>query len=118
MTSLICKVVLFGAILAAVIQVTSITVPNLNRRQSPSSPAASIAPVQAPSGAPAQPWNNPGQFHLSKNFSINATPTTRHYNWTISQQTIAPDGLERSMLLVNGKEEYAGPFSLLISARS
>jgi hypothetical protein len=51
----------------------------------------------------AEAWNQPSEFLLSKNFSITRTPTTRYYEWTISQQTIAPDGLERPMLLVNGK---------------
>ncbi|KAI1318994.1 hypothetical protein EDD11_005192 [Mortierella claussenii] len=55
----------------------------------------------------AETWNNPSEFVLSKNFSITKTPTTRYYDWTISQQTIAPDGLERPMLLVNGM--FPGP---------
>lgn len=50
----------------------------------------------------AEAWNQPSEFLLSKNFSISRTPMTRHYEWIISQQTIAPDGLERTMLLVNG----------------
>ncbi|KAI7832414.1 Cupredoxin [Gamsiella multidivaricata] len=55
----------------------------------------------------AETWNSPSEFVLSKNFSITHTPTTRTYDWTISQQTIAPDGLERPMLLVNGM--FPGP---------
>lgn len=55
------------------------------------------------SNAFAQPWNNASQFLLSKNFTITKTPTTRYYDWTITQQTISPDGLDRPMLLVNGK---------------
>lgn len=51
----------------------------------------------------AEAWNQPSEFLLSKNFSITRTPTTRYYEWNISQQTIAPDGLERPMLLVNGR---------------
>ncbi|KAG0369235.1 hypothetical protein BGZ54_010522 [Gamsiella multidivaricata] len=68
--------------------------PELRRRQSPPAPST-------------QPWNYPSQFILSKNFTITPTPTTRYYEWTISQQTIAPDGLERPMLLVNGM--FPGP---------
>lgn len=52
----------------------------------------------------AEDWNHPSQFLLSKNFSITSTATTRYYEWSITQQTIAPDGLERPMLLVNGKQ--------------
>ncbi|KAF8938134.1 hypothetical protein BGZ58_001522 [Dissophora ornata] len=55
----------------------------------------------------AESWNNPSEFILSKNFTISKTPTTRTYDWTITQQTIAPDGLERPMLLVNGM--FPGP---------
>ncbi|KAF9436682.1 hypothetical protein BGZ76_003283 [Entomortierella beljakovae] len=47
-------------------------------------------------------WNNPSEYILSKNFSITNTTKTRYYEWTISQKSIAPDGLERPMLLVNG----------------
>ncbi|KAG0270935.1 hypothetical protein BGZ95_001345 [Linnemannia exigua] len=114
MALLIRKVFLFGAILTAALQVTSITLPNLNRRQAAtsvvtSSASDSFASADVPSvgATPAQSWNHPGQFHLSKNFTITATPNTRYYDWTISQKTIAPDGLERPMLLVNGM--FPGP---------
>ncbi|KAG0003434.1 hypothetical protein BGZ79_000893 [Entomortierella chlamydospora] len=52
-------------------------------------------------------WNDASQFLLSKSFNITREPTTRYYDWTLSQQTIAPDGLERPMLLVNGM--FPGP---------
>ncbi|KAF9100708.1 hypothetical protein BGX29_006356 [Mortierella sp. GBA35] len=53
------------------------------------------------------PWNDPSEFLLRKNFSITRIPTTRYYEWTISQHVIAPDGYERPMLLVNGM--FPGP---------
>ncbi|KAF9198910.1 hypothetical protein BGZ49_000142, partial [Haplosporangium sp. Z 27] len=46
-------------------------------------------------------WNDPSEFVLDNNFTITKIATTRYYEWTISQKTIAPDGLERPMLLVN-----------------
>ncbi|KAF9941682.1 hypothetical protein BGZ75_002844 [Mortierella antarctica] len=52
-------------------------------------------------------WNSPSEFVLDKNFTITKATTTRYYEWTVSQQTIAPDGLERPMLLVNGM--FPGP---------
>ncbi|KAF9174197.1 hypothetical protein BGX21_004910 [Mortierella sp. AD011] len=55
----------------------------------------------------SESWNNPSEFILSKNFTITKTTTTRYYEWTVSQKTIAPDGLERPMLLVNGM--FPGP---------
>ncbi|KAF9133731.1 hypothetical protein BGW39_009088 [Mortierella sp. 14UC] len=109
MTLLIRKVFLFGAILTFALQVTSITLPNLSRRQAATIPSAAPDALTSadPATVPSQTWNNPGQFHLSKNFVIKAAPTTRTYDWTISQKTIAPDGLERPMLLVNGM--FPGP---------
>ncbi|KAG0288202.1 hypothetical protein BGZ96_007990 [Linnemannia gamsii] len=47
------------------------------------------------------------RFLLSKNFPITNTPTTRVYDWELSQSTISPDGLARPMLLVNGM--FPGP---------
>ncbi|KAF9431520.1 hypothetical protein BGZ76_000199, partial [Entomortierella beljakovae] len=55
----------------------------------------------------SETWNNPSEFLPSKNFIITSSPTTHYYEWTISQSTIAPDGLERPMLLVNGM--FPGP---------
>lgn len=103
MTVLIRKVFLFGAFLVAALQVTSIKLPSLRKPLAAAIPDSSLIPDATATATPVQPWNNPGQFHLNKNFSIKTTPTTRNYDWTISQKTIAPDGLERPMLLVNGK---------------
>ncbi|KAG0041838.1 hypothetical protein BGZ83_001242 [Gryganskiella cystojenkinii] len=62
----------------------------------------------ANSNGDQQSWNDPSQFILGKNtFTISDTPTTRYYDWTIFQQDIAPDGLMRPMLLVNGM--FPGP---------
>jgi len=65
----------------------------------------------APSNTPeefTESWNDPSQFLLSKNFTITKTPTTRVYNWTLTQSTISPDGLARPMLLVNGRKKSEG----------
>ncbi|KAF9547968.1 hypothetical protein EC957_007481 [Mortierella hygrophila] len=52
--------------------------------------------------------NDPWEYNLSRNnFSISRIPTTRYYQWTISQHVVAPDGFERPMLLVNGM--FPGP---------
>ncbi|KAF9953103.1 hypothetical protein BGZ70_000358 [Mortierella alpina] len=58
-------------------------------------------------GQGSQPWNDASRFLLSKTFPIIETPTTRYYNWELSQSTISPDGLARPMLLVNGM--FPGP---------
>lgn len=50
---------------------------------------------------------DPWEYNLSKNnFSISRVPTTRYYEWTVSQHVYAPDGFERPMLLVNGKPRW------------
>ncbi|GJJ76294.1 iron transport multicopper oxidase [Entomortierella parvispora] len=73
-----------------------------NRDQVPAGPN-----INADIGA-SQPWNDPSEFILGKNnFTISSTPTTRYYDWIISRQNIAPDGLMRPMLLVNGM--FPGP---------
>ena len=83
---------------------------------SPSTWAARIVEHQEPaytattSNGIFQPWNDPSQFLLGNkynHFTISSIPTTRNYDWTISQQDIAPDGLVRPMLLVNGM--FPGP---------
>ncbi|KAL8286672.1 hypothetical protein RQP46_004200 [Phenoliferia psychrophenolica] len=50
---------------------------------------------------------NAAELVLSSSFVISSTPTTRTYDWTIDQLTGAPDGFEKSMLVVNG--QYPGP---------
>ncbi|KAF8601045.1 hypothetical protein BDV93DRAFT_586815 [Ceratobasidium sp. AG-I] len=47
------------------------------------------------------------QLTLSSNFEITDKPTTRTYDWTITQEEGAPDGFYRPMLVVNG--QYPGP---------
>lgn len=42
------------------------------------------------------------QLTLSPDFKITDKPTTRTYDWTITQEEGAPDGFYRQMLVVNG----------------
>lgn len=53
----------------------------------------------------SESWNNASQFLLSKDFNITKTPTTRVYHWKVTQSTVSPDGLDRPMLLVNGRRK-------------
>ncbi|OZJ03678.1 hypothetical protein BZG36_03531 [Bifiguratus adelaidae] len=39
----------------------------------------------------------------SNNFTISSTTTTRYYEFNVSQMQGAPDGYERTMLVVNGQ---------------
>ncbi|KAI8598138.1 multi-copper oxidase laccase-like protein [Dissophora ornata] len=92
------KAILIPVVLvAAILALTLGLVFGLRSRKSHSSSPLSFS----------EPWNDPSEFVLNKNFSISRTQSTRYYEWTISQQTIAPDGMERPMLLVNGM--FPGP---------
>ncbi|KAI9619950.1 hypothetical protein H4Q26_013931 [Puccinia striiformis f. sp. tritici PST-130] len=50
---------------------------------------------------------NSSDLYLSDKFEINSTPQTRNYFWTITNETAAPDGFSRNMLLVNS--QFPGP---------
>ncbi|KAH8811565.1 multicopper like protein, partial [Xylogone sp. PMI_703] len=46
-------------------------------------------------------------YGLDMSWDINAPPTTRVYNFTITEVQAAPDGVTRTMLLING--QFPGP---------
>lgn len=47
--------------------------------------------------------NFPQEFVLSgNNFTISSQPTTRYYEFNITQRNGSPDGYQRTMLVVNG----------------
>ncbi|CAD6885205.1 unnamed protein product [Tilletia laevis] len=56
---------------------------------------------------PIQQLVDPSQFILSPTFDTKASPQTREYSWTVSEVIAAPGGINRRMLVVNGK--YPGP---------
>jgi FtsP/CotA-like multicopper oxidase with cupredoxin domain len=65
-------------------------------------PSASVAPI------PPQPViNDADKYVLSNDWDFEAAPTRREYHWTISEKEINPDGVYRTMILIN--EEYPGP---------
>ena len=50
---------------------------------------------------------------LDPSFDITSTPTTRYYEWVVEEMSGAPDGFERTMLVVNGEripKSIAGHF--------
>ncbi|MCJ1479893.1 hypothetical protein MMC06_000047 [Schaereria dolodes] len=53
------------------------------------------------------PWGSLSASNTNPYTSSPNTGVVRSYDWTIARGTVAPDGLERSMLLVNG--QYPGP---------
>jgi hypothetical protein len=44
-------------------------------------------------------------FLLDSSFNITSTPTTRYYEWVVEEMSGAPDGFERTMLVVNGERK-------------
>ncbi|KAF2205921.1 putative multicopper oxidase, type 1 [Delitschia confertaspora ATCC 74209] len=46
-------------------------------------------------------------YILNPNWDFNAAPTRREYNWTISDHELNPDGVYRSMILINS--QFPGP---------
>ncbi|KAK5109467.1 hypothetical protein LTR62_007027 [Meristemomyces frigidus] len=53
------------------------------------------------------PWGGRDPFNTNPYTSPPETGVTRNYQFTISEQTLAPDGVERKMLVVNGM--FPGP---------
>jgi hypothetical protein len=47
-------------------------------------------------------------FLLDPNFVVTSTPTTRYYEFIISEATGSPDGFERPMLVVNSTQTQSG----------
>lgn len=54
-----------------------------------------------------QPWGNRDAGHSNPYQDTPHTGVTRYYNLVINRQTIAPDGVERSVILVN--DQFPGP---------
>lgn len=46
---------------------------------------------------------NTGELSLNTSFAISSTPTTREYQFNISQAYASPDGFQKLMILVNGQ---------------
>lgn len=74
------------------------------------SASATRASVQATSEASSAFPNNiapPEQFHISDDFTTQTDPTTRSYVFNITRGLAAPDGYNKSMILVN--DQTPGP---------
>ncbi|EGG02349.1 multi-copper oxidase laccase-like protein [Melampsora larici-populina 98AG31] len=50
---------------------------------------------------------NSSELYLSADFDITSKAQTRNYRWTLSNQTAAPDGYTRNMLVINS--QFPGP---------
>ncbi|RFU25470.1 hypothetical protein B7463_g10872, partial [Scytalidium lignicola] len=63
-------------------------------------------PVATPVPEPSKPtgFRRPQtDYLLDPNWDFNATPTTRHYHFNISDIEVNPDGVYRPMILINGQ---------------
>ncbi|CZR51745.1 related to laccase precursor [Phialocephala subalpina] len=73
-------------------------------------PSASATPSSTPSGISENipSWRrDPSEYNLDMDWDINAAPTTRIFNITVSEIQAAPDGVVRTMLVMNG--QFPGP---------
>lgn len=52
-------------------------------------------------------WRKAEEYVLSPGWDFNAPPTTREYNWTITDVVFNPDGVYRPMILINN--QFPGP---------
>lgn len=52
-------------------------------------------------------WRPHDEYILSRNWDSTAGPTTREYNWTITDAVFNPDGVFRPMVLINN--QFPGP---------
>lgn len=50
---------------------------------------------------------NSSELYLSEKFVITSTPQTRHYDWKVTNETAAPDGFKRNVLVINS--QFPGP---------
>ncbi|CAH7681440.1 multi-copper oxidase laccase-like protein [Phakopsora pachyrhizi] len=50
---------------------------------------------------------NSSELYLSDKFKITAEPTVRNYDWAVRNETGAPDGFTRQMLVINS--QFPGP---------
>lgn len=71
----------------------------------PDPPHATVAPVHAVPSSPQ--LRDPSEYILDMSWDYNAAPTTREYNWTITNADLNPDGVYRPMYLINN--QFPGP---------
>ncbi|RPB04170.1 hypothetical protein L873DRAFT_1667298 [Choiromyces venosus 120613-1] len=50
---------------------------------------------------------DPSDYVLGSGWDVHAAPTTRSYNWTISEIEAAPDGILRTLIVIDG--QFPGP---------
>ncbi|EGG10979.1 multi-copper oxidase laccase-like protein [Melampsora larici-populina 98AG31] len=48
---------------------------------------------------------NSSELYLSSDFKITSTAQTRNYRWTLTNETAAPDGYTRNMLVINSHRD-------------
>ncbi|KAE9380392.1 multicopper oxidase [Stipitochalara longipes BDJ] len=78
-----------------------------------SSNGTSPSPTNGTSGSPDISENRPSwrrdplEYNLDRSWDINAVPTTRVFNLTLSEIRASPDGVLRTLLVING--QFPGP---------
>lgn len=70
--------------------------------------AAISTSTSTPTSMPQSPVpNDADKYMLSKDWDYQAPPRRREYFWTVAENEYNPDGVYRTMILIN--EEYPGP---------
>ncbi|EGX93996.1 L-ascorbate oxidase [Cordyceps militaris CM01] len=84
-----------------------------SEHQTPPEPVDETHPEPQPTAAP-EPETRPGprlrdpaEYILDMAWDFAAAPTTREYNWTITNAHLNPDGVYRLMYLIN--DQFPGP---------
>lgn len=71
-------------------------------------PTATAPPSSAGQSTDIPSWRrDPSEYVLDMSWDLNAAPTTRVYNLTVSNITAAPDGVFRYIFAING--QFPGP---------
>lgn len=85
-----------------------------NSAQNSTSSTTTTQPTATATGAPVgisrvvPPWRrDPAEYNMDMSWDINAKPATRIFNLTVSKIIAAPDGVNRSILAING--QFPGP---------
>lgn len=76
-------------------------------QESPAEPETTTAPEPQHAVASAPQLRDASEYILSPDWDLDAAPTTREYNWTITNAELNPDGVYRPMILINN--QFPGP---------
>ncbi|KAI9745890.1 MAG: hypothetical protein M1818_000571 [Claussenomyces sp. TS43310] len=78
---------------------------NDNSKPAPPTSTSTSAPI---ANTTIEPWRRATEdYNLDMSWDLNAPPTTRTYDFTVGEIQAAPDGVLRTLLVING--QFPGP---------